>query len=375
MEATMSVMSAQKATPWTETGLRRYLESLGYRDIQSLREVDLTESAMTSLKGFGYGRPVLLEFDSMGRHHSLVLHTASPDEFGHDRPSDRAASLLLAHHTFNRLPRHVASLDVGAFGENGAMVSLGRSGEFFQITEYAFGELYARNLERARERGRALSSDEHEARALSLYLANIHRVKHAAPALYRRRIRDLVGHGEGIMGLVDSYPAEGDAHLADFLKDLEHRAIDWRWRLRGLTHRLAQVHGDFHPFNILFDAAGHFRLLDRSRGEWGEPADDLTSLSINYLFFALRDRETFSGPMRTLFDIFWNTYLEATSDRECLDTAPPYFAWRGLVVASPVWYPALPQPVRERLYRFIRNVLADTRFCPESVDRYLEAAG
>lgn len=370
----MSLLRAQNVPPWTQTSLRDYLESLGYRDIRSLREVDLTQSGITSLKAFGYGRPVLLEFDSMGRHHHLVLHTASPDEFGHDRPSDRAASLLLAHHTFNRLVHHVASLDVGAFGEGGAMVSLGRAGEFFQITEYAFGELYARQLERVKERGQTTASDEEQARALSRYLANIHRVKHDEPVLYRRRIRDLVGHGEGIMGLVDSDSAECDARLATFLKEVEHQAVEWRWRLRRMTHRLAQVHGDFHPFNILFDAAGHFRLLDRSRGEWGEPADDLTSLSINYLFFSLRDGASFSGPMRSLFDLFWNTYLEATSDHECLEAAPLFLAWRGLVVASPVWYPGLPPAVRERLYRFIGNVLSDTRFRPESVDRYLPAA-
>jgi aminoglycoside phosphotransferase (APT) family kinase protein len=32
------------------------------------------------------------------------------------------------------------------------------------------------------------------------------------------------------------------------------------------------VHGDFHPWNILFRAAVDFSVLDRSHGEYGDPA-------------------------------------------------------------------------------------------------------
>jgi aminoglycoside phosphotransferase (APT) family kinase protein len=44
------------------------------------------------------------------------------------------------------------------------------------------------------------------------------------------------------------------------------------------------VHGDFHPWNILFQNDCDFAVLDRSRGEWGDPADDVAPLTINYLF-------------------------------------------------------------------------------------------
>ena len=35
------------------------------------------------------------------------------------------------------------------------------------------------------------------------------------------------------------------------------------------------MHGDFHPWNLLFREGVEFSVLDRSRGEWGEPADDV----------------------------------------------------------------------------------------------------
>ena len=219
----MPVLSSTRL-PWTEPALRSYLHSLGYREIGEIRQRDLAARNEEEIKKFGYGRPVLLEFEAEGTPHRLVLHTLSGDAFGHDRPSDRAESLLLAHRTFNRLPRHVTSLDVGAFGQAGELISLGKSGEFFLLTEFASGQLYARDLERIRDSGHLEECDRKRARALALYLAEIHGLKHRDPVIYQRRIRDLVGHGEGIMGLADSYPP-AFAPGPNLLKRLEHAAI------------------------------------------------------------------------------------------------------------------------------------------------------
>lgn len=358
--------------PWTRESLCAYLDSLGYLRPRILREVELTGTQERELKGFGYGTPVLLEFDSQGKRFQLVVHTLSPDVFGHDRLSDRAESLLLAHHTFNRLPRHVSSIDVGAFTKDAEMISLGSAGEFFLLTEFAPGRLYASDLERIRDSGQCDETDRSRARELALYLARVHEKKYVDPSVYRRRLRDLVGHGEGIMGLLDSYPSNFASADAAFLKRVEHAAVDWRWRLKSKVHRLSQVHGDFHPFNILLQDGVEFRLLDRSRGEWGEPADDVTALSINYIFFALQSAGRFDGPLRSLFELFWKTYLQQTKDTEVLEAAPPFFAWRGLVVASPLWYPSIAEEVRISLLRFIENVMADPPFDPGAVDRYLK---
>jgi len=358
--------------PWTRESLCAYLETLGYHEARVLREARLGGKDEQELKGFGYGKPVLVELESEGKHHCIVLHTLSSDSFGHDRMSDRAESLLLAHHTFNNLPLHVASIDVGTFTKDSGMLSLRDSKEFFLFTEFAPGRLYAADLERIRDDGRCDDLDTARVRELALYLARIHGDKHSDPLVYRRRIRDLVGHGEGIMGLLDSYPLDSALVDASFLERVEHAVVSWRWKLKPRVHRLSRVHGDFHPFNILFQRDTAFRLLDRSRGEWGEPADDVTALSINYIFFALQSAGRFEGPLRSLFELFWKTYLDETRDREILETAPPFFSWRGLVVASPVWYPSISQDVRDALFRFVENVMAHPPFDPGAVDDYLE---
>jgi hypothetical protein len=172
------------------------------------------------------------------------------------------------------------------------------------------------------------------------------------------------------MGIIDSYPQEFDGLSADSLKEIERALVDWRWRLKGYTHRLRQVHGDFHPWNILFQNDATFVALDRSRGEWGDPADDITALTINYLFFSLQRSGELEGSFATLFSRFWQRYVKATGDEELHAVVGPFFAFRGLVVANPLWYPRLRPGVRAKLLHFVRAVLDNPRFEPSSIDVY-----
>lgn len=328
------------------------------------------ESSQGTVKGYGYGTPVRVTFKVEGRARKAVISTMSPGPFGHEHMADRAQGILWDYHSYGNLPRHVAALDVGAFTAGGSMMSVAPAEEFFVLNEWVEGEGYDRDFARLMRTGRLLAQDRRRARALADYLATIHRVKRRDANLYRRRLRELIGHGECIMGLTDNYPARLGFITPDLLRSIEDTCNRWRWRLRGRTSRLSQVHGDFHPWNVLFRKGVEFSVLDRSRGEWGEPADDVTSMSINYLFFSLRKWGTLRGPFEILFREFWDRYLASSGDTAVLATAAPFFAFRGLVIANPLWYPNLSLSVRKRIFNFVQNVLADSRFRPEAVNTY-----
>jgi aminoglycoside phosphotransferase (APT) family kinase protein len=130
------------------------------------------------------------------------------------------------------------------------------------------------------------------------------------------------------------------------------------------------VHGDFHPWNILFREGTDFSVLDRSRGEWGDPADDVTCLTLNYLFFSLQRSRKLEGAFEALWHRFWERYLERTRDAELLEVAGLFFAFRGLVMANPLWYPALDAGVRRKLFNFINAVVGEERFEPQRANQY-----
>jgi hypothetical protein len=353
--------------------LERYLATLLGRPV---RVVDLaplgTVEGSAVPKGYGYGIPLRVDYEAGGSRHRAVLETMKPGPFGHEHAADRAQALLAAHPAYNRLPRHVRSLGVGAVDSAGELVPLERAEEFFILTEFVEGREYARDLERLAAEGALAETDLPRADALCDYLVEIHGRRGGDPGLYARRLRELVGHGECVMGLTDSYPPRHPFISAPLLEEIEHRCVAWRWRLKGRVHRLRQVHGDFHPWNLLFREGADFTALDRSRGEWGEPADDVTCLTINYLFFSLRRSGRLEGPFETLFRRFWSRYVSRSGDSEMVEVAAPFFAFRALVLASPVWYPALPEGVRRKLFAFARNVLDSSRFDPAAANAYCE---
>jgi aminoglycoside phosphotransferase family enzyme len=196
--------------------------------------------------------------------------------------------------------------------------------------------------------------------------------KKDAPGLYVRRVRDLFGHGEGVFGLTDSFPPGLSYADERFFLEFERMCLEWRWRLKHKTHRLSQVHGDFHPWNVMFREGLEFTVLDRSRGEWGEPADDLSAMTINYIFYSLQAFGEMEGPFLRLFLLFWRNYLDKTGDDEVLSVVPPYFAWRSLVIASPVWYPHLSMEVRKKILRFATRVLKMKKFEFEDIESYVK---
>jgi aminoglycoside phosphotransferase (APT) family kinase protein len=318
-------------------------------------------------KGYGYGIPLRIDYRLDGAPRRAVVETVRPGPFGHEHMADRAQSLLWAHDAFRRLPRHVASLDVGALRASGALVPLGNAEELFMLADFVEGSEYADDLLKLRA-GQALSAqDEARADALCDYLVAIHRVSGADAGLYVRRVRETVGHGECIFGVVDSYT---DSQYSAALQAIEHKCIEWRWKLKPRTHRLRQVHGDFHPWNILFRQGTDFSALDRSRGEWGDAADDVTCLTLNYLFFSLQRSGRLEGAFERLWRRFWERYLERTRDAEMLEVAGLFFAFRGLVMANPLWYPALDAGVRRKLFNFINHVLDTERFDPARATEY-----
>lgn len=343
-----------------EDALRAYL----LQKFPDVMKIDIRKLG-SGVQGSGF----LIEMRSEGGSRSYVVKGLFQKGLGHDYPSDRAAVFLLDLEEFKNMPRHVRALDVLSEMEDGTIKSIGGGIEYYLIMERGEGRDYFNDLRGFSHKEKLEVQDADRIKAMASYLAGIHSKKKDERSLYWRKLRDTVGHGECLMGVFDTYP---DGILSyEEMADIEKMCVDWRARLKPKAYRLAQIHGDFHPGNIWFKEGADFILLDRSRGPWGEPADDVTALAINFIFFSL----LYHGDVREAYleglELFFGEYIRSSGDREITKVVAPFFAFRAAVIANPVFYPDLSAEARRQFFRFTKNVLSRDNFEVARVNDYI----
>jgi len=321
---------------------------------------DAVNIAITRLGAGVHGAGFLIEIQLAEGIRQYVIKGLFPEGLGHDYPSDRAQVFLLDLETYDGIPKHAKAVDVLSEMPDGSIKSIGGGKEYYLLMERVEGKDYFNDLREFSGKEMLDAEDKEKIKAMTSYLAEIHSIKKDSRALYWRKLRDNIGHGECLMGVFDTYP---DGVLSyEEMAEIEKLCVDWRARLKPKTHRLAQIHGDFHPGNIWFKDNSDFVLLDRSRGAYGEPADDVTALAINYIFFSIMYHGDVRGAYLEGLNLFFEEYVAMTNDKELFEVVAPFFAFRGAVVANPVFYPELTIEARNKIFRFVKNVLSSDRF-------------
>jgi len=359
----------KKVSPATGSGLtadavREWLAQAGKgHELINMRPLG------SGVHGTGY----LIETRLRDRTMSYVIKAVSPVGLGHDYAPDRAAMHLLALEGFNELQGHARALDVLSLCEDGRLRSINPGVEYYLLMERVEGRPYFDDLDAMRARETLTDEDRRKILRMVSFLADL-RMRKPPPqmdarSLYLRKLRDTVGHGECLMGVLDTYP-EG-VLSADESASIEKAAIDFRSRLRTRHSRVCAVHGDFHPGNVWWsDGDGlttDMVLLDRSRGPWGEAADDVTAMTINYIFYSVMHRGRLEGAYMEALKLFLNEYVNSTGDQEILEAMGLFYAFRGVVVANPIFYPELHPSRRMMLFHFIRRALDLRRLSPEVI--------
>ncbi len=272
----------------------------------------------------------------------MAIRVLKDVDFSHDYSSDRGAYLSLQHKSSKMLPNHNESIGVIAIDpKSGSVVEIVDHDEYFQILEWAKGEEYINDLHRIFERSKITELDISRARILADYLVKIHNIKFEgdeehSKSLYKRHSRDLVG-SSFLMDVLDTYPGKIGFVSKEELFGFVNKIYRYRESFKYKFKRLRKIHGDFHPGNIRFYDKG-FEILDSARVIWGEPADDVACMAINYVWNSLKKRGSFGGEFAKLFNIFYENYLEKSGDRQIGKLIPMYFAVRSIVLTHPLFF-------------------------------------
>ncbi len=324
-----------------------------------------------------HGSSYEVTFKNKNKLHTLILRIKNKLDFSHDYKSDRASSFILCHQMANNIPKHAKSLDVVGITKNKNLVSLGDCDDFFQMVKAAKGTEYMEHLQKIKKGGGLDEVDRKKALLLSNYLVALHKNKFKgnkqfAASIYKRHLRDCIGHGEMLLGVIDTYPKKIKFASQTEIINIIKKSVELREQIKNKHYRLCRIHGDFHPGNIFFQNKNNFGVLDASRELYGDPADDLTAMAVNYIWFSLMCKGNFSGPFKELFEIFWNNYIKRTKDTEISRIAPIFFAFRGVVVAHPLFYKNQSNETRRKIFNLINNVLDKGSFNYKKIDSYIK---
>jgi len=336
----------------------------------------------------GLGTPYVITFETDGVVEEVVVKT-SGTSFGREHPEDRFKDSVGSFRTSSVLPRHVEVFGLGSVTKDGKLINLKDASESFVVMKMIKGTPYIDYLTNILKTKKISEDDLRAAEVLSNYLVDIHGNKNEsknASSLYRRHIRCVVGGDEGIPGVVDHLYRDLDdktvkekfgfdkKKLMNRISGIEKKSVEIGHAIKNIGGRCSLKHGDFHPWgNVIYQAYPEaFTLIDLSRGEWGEPADDLTSMWINYVDHALLDEGRYDGNFKKIGDKFMENYLKKTGDYQVLETAPPFIAWRGLVIANPSWYPNKSREVRNKIFNMIENVLDAKELNYKDVNSYFD---
>ena len=335
--------------------------------------------------GIGFSIDTL---DKDGKEKRYFMKTLRGEGFGHDYPSDRANVLIKALLDYNLLPKHVKAIDVGSIQEKGKLLSMQKPKDFFIILEEAKGKDYWSDLDNIRDGGVLKDEDSKRVRLLGKYLADIHSINYNGDNrrnLYRRVARDFVGHGELTMGVIDTFPDNLTFVSSSELVEIVKKMVEWWDRVKNKDYRLTTVHGDFYPGNIWFDN-DELVVLDRSRFRYGEPADDTTCLTMNFINYSVMSYGDFRDPFKRLAEIFFEEYFKHKKDDEMFEVSPLFFAFRAIVCIHPVFYSKewmrshgfsenrieKSDESKRKIINFMRNILDEKEFDVEKINFYLK---
>jgi len=300
--------------------------------------VKSVEKLGEGMHGIGYAINII----ENGKEKRYVLKTLREEAFGHEYAADRANVIIRALMDHNLLPNHVKVLDAGSIQTDGKLLSLGKPEEFFIIMEEAKGIIYWNDFDEIRDRGNLTEKDVQRIKILAKYLASMHNIGYGgnnSNNLYKKVVRDFVGHGELIMGLLDTFPDNLKFISRKEMIDIVKKSVELWDKIKGKNHRLVVVHSDFYPGNILFDG-DKLVITDRSRFRYGEAANDIASFSINIINYSVLTYGDFRDPFKKLWEILFEEYPRCMNDKEMFKVAPLFFVFAALVCIHPVFYSA-----------------------------------
>lgn len=303
-----------------------------------------------------------LEYEYAGQIKKTVCRRLHGIGMSRDYLPDNVGYLLLQHEITKTHPLHIPSNDVVCFGDKIQVVSLDGIEDVFQIVEFAEGDSYVKWILDIQN---GFTSDhEKVVKNITDYMLKTHKIKPKVDPekikhYYWRHSQDFIG-SEVLMDILDVWPQDKLLSLKDRAFFVEQLYI-LREQTRDLYKRCVMIHSDLHPDNIRVHADLSISILDSARTIWGEPADDLTCMLANFLFFGMKFPKS-RAEYQKAYDFMLQRYLAKNGSSELEQAARIYMPIRLLILAHPLFFSDDSPKLKKQVIKLAKEIISNRKF-------------
>ncbi|MDO8518073.1 MAG: phosphotransferase [bacterium] len=271
---------------------------------------------------------------------AFFLKKVTATTIGLEHPERRLSSLLVGHNMAKRsgqLPRPVGLL-LEVDGEVTTFPDIPLNSNVFHLQEFEpEGTNYFSLLESRKEKAEVDERDRVETTNMVAVIAAIHAIRYSSDdaehiqAVYMDGLRGELVHPELTLTFMhqldETHPIVPPSKQGEYIE--AYLQLIHRWK--GRTERLRALHGDLWGANVFVRQNGTAWIIDFSRIPWGDPGIDVGRWMGQYMWFYLVTKNEY---FKNLGELFLETYIEKTGDKEIYEAASLGYVFTGFIYAT-----------------------------------------
>ena len=313
------------------------------------------------------GDILTLEFIHKKKAQKKYLRIAS------DIPLSKQANFLFdAHDSYNKIPNHLISHDVGFITQKGSLVFAGDSTSMVHLLDSFDGSTFMDTLLDIHLSGEITKKQSADIVRVIEYMIYLHNNKKVTPTGYPEYLNQSLSGDFSIFKWLQHYDngVLDDFEIVNLVSKITMTMLEHKHK----NKRSCKVHGFLLPKHIYF--SNNITTINKVKPVYGEAADDVACLIMHPILLSVGKQGSFSGIQKDVFDLIWNTYFKATGDKEMRSLLPLFLATWAVYLCCPGICPdslfgEFPNETRKILLNFANNVLNDEEFNPGKINKYL----
>jgi len=256
-----------------------------------------------------------------------------------DYNSDKVGYFLLQHTCASNHINHCKSYGISFKDFKGEIFNLDTIKDTYQVIDYVSGKEFFETITNLEEKFDLVTPYLDK---IIDYLVQLHSIKpdfnkQKTNNLYNRHLKDVIG-SEVFLDVLDAWSENDDLVTLKIKEKVNSKLFILREQYKNNYKRCSRIHADLHFGNIFFNMKKELTVLDSARNPWGEPADDLICLLINFDYISIKKHKEITSYYENIKQYILKRYLEKTKDSDIKNYFDLFYILRLFILLNPNFF-------------------------------------